>query len=167
MESNRAYLTISEFAEKTKLSKQYIYARFDKELKPYSAYIDGLKMIHISALELFGYNIPIEQETAQEIPENRAEGIPADPNAQNIQREYINYLVSRIDELERENAKQRETIDNYSNRIMELTERAQDLTDKALTTLSQQQYLQLDIQTKKKKDNIFRRLLGHRKQIDD
>ena len=167
MENNKAYLTITEFAEKTKLSKQYLYSRLDTELKPYYKY-DGVKLLHISALELFGCDIPTEQTNAQETPENGAEGIPTEQtNAQNIQREYINYLISRINDLERENEKQRETIDSYSNRILELTTRAQDLTDKALTTLSQQQFLQLDIQTKKKKESIFRRLLGHKKHSDD
>lgn len=143
------YITVSEFSKITGISKQDIYKRLETDLKEYYKYIDGLKKIHISAVEKLGIQIPTEEETQKESEKPQNEN------------QYISYLLEQIKELKAEIKEKDSIIQEYSSKIIEYATKAQEIADKALTTTSQQQYLQA---YEKQKPGFFKRLLLGKKQ---
>jgi AcrR family transcriptional regulator len=70
------YITVAEFAEKAGVSKQAVYQRLNKKLKPYVKMVDGAKMLNTKALEeVYGQSVEqgVEQELEQENQENSKE----------------------------------------------------------------------------------------------
>ena len=54
--TEKEYLSVKEFSEKTRLTQQAIYLRIKQDLEPYIKIIDGKKKISTEALKLFETN---------------------------------------------------------------------------------------------------------------
>lgn len=61
------YLKISDFAEKAGVTPQGIYKRLNSDLQPYLIVEDGIKLLHVDALNLFTVKQP--SKDAQRIQE--------------------------------------------------------------------------------------------------
>ncbi len=58
------YITVSEFAKRSNVSRQYVYKQIDKKLSEYVKVVDNKKMVNIKALKLFKdgtVSQPVEQ----------------------------------------------------------------------------------------------------------
>jgi len=58
---DKQYITISEFAKRTGVSKQAIYSRLDKGLKQFVQVVDNKKMLNIKALDLYNSQGTVNQ----------------------------------------------------------------------------------------------------------
>ena len=70
------YLTIKEFSKQVGLSRQAIYQRLEKDLKPFVKIVDKVKYIRSGALELFAVKpieCMVENSLKVETPENTDE----------------------------------------------------------------------------------------------
>lgn len=69
--NNTEYLTIAEFAERAKISRQAVYSRLNKGLKDFVKIESGKKFVSIKALSLYSDN-EVEQEIKQDFQENQS-----------------------------------------------------------------------------------------------
>ena len=144
-------LTVAEFSQLTGINKQMLYKLIETDLKPFYVYQNGLKMIKKEALSLYNN---AATEPKEETKEEQAE-TPA------AESEYIKYLKEEIKELKEQIKEKDIIIQEFSNKILEYAKKSQELTDKALTTTSQQQYLQA---YETQKTSFFKRLFIGKKQ---
>ena len=146
------YYKVAEFAEIVGINKQKIYKMLEKELKIYEKWIDGYKQISEKAFVLFDKQ-PLNQEQQNQEQEN--------PKDTDTEKQYIEFLKEENKELKRQLTEKDKIIQEYALKIIEYAEKAQEIADKALTTTSQQQYLQA---AEKQKKGFFRRLLTRSKE---
>ena len=90
------YLSIADFADTAGVSKQAVYKRLDKDLKPYLKIIDGRKCLEVSAIELFQTTpgLSTQSSTVETTKDKQS----------------INYLMLQLQEKDRLLAQQQDTI---------------------------------------------------------
>lgn len=74
------YITVAEFSKRANISKQRVYQILNKGLKEFVQEVDGVKMIHIKALERYEHKenySTIEQENNQELNKTLIETVKA------------------------------------------------------------------------------------------
>lgn len=116
------YISIAEFAERAGVSKQAIYSRLKKSLKPYLKKLNGKKYLNIKGLEVFvsTFSIKVEQDFQSKIQGVESEIL-------SILKEEIEVKNKQIEELNAELAKEREYSRKQSEKIATLADQAQKL----------------------------------------
>lgn len=141
-ESN--YISIAEFSKRANISKQRVYQLLNKSLKDFVKEVDGVKMLHISALEHY------QSKVNKSRVEQRFE--------QDFNNPLNDSLIKTIEVLQEQLSVKDRQIEELNNRLaettqalhqaQELTHREQDLTAKNVLMLESQEQ-------KKKKKGIF------------
>lgn len=121
-EMENEYISIAEFAERAGVSKQAIYSRLNKSLKPYLKKLNGKKYLNIKGLEVFvsTFSIKVEQDFQSKIQGVESETL-------SILKEEIEVKNKQIEELNAELAKEREYSRKQSEKIATLADQAQKL----------------------------------------
>lgn len=141
-ESN--YISIAEFSKRANISKQRVYQLLNKSLKDFVKEVDGVKMLHIQALERY---------KSKENKSRVEQGFEQDFN-----NPLNDSLIKTIEVLQEQLSVKDRQIEELNNRLaettqalhqaQELTHREQDLTAKNVLMLESQEQ-------KKKKKGIF------------
>ena len=141
-ESN--YISIAEFSKRANISKQRVYQLLNKSLKDFVKEVDGVKMLHIQALERYQ-----KKENKSRVEQ----GFEQDFN-----NPLNDSLIKTIEVLQEQLSVKDRQIEELNNRLaettqalhqaQELTHREQDLTAKNVLMLESQEQ-------KKKKKGIF------------
>ena len=165
------YLSIAEFAERAKVSKQAIYKQVNNENSQIAPFVlrEGKRtLIKVSALsELYGvdtteatFTTPTEggevEEATQEPTANNPQEQPAaaisTAEVQPLSTDYIEFLKAQIAELKAEKADVEQRLNatiqekdgiikDQSAQLAHLAQQVAQIADKALIATSQQQYL--------------------------
>lgn len=126
------YLSIADFADTAGVSKQAVYKRLDKDLKPYLKIIDGRKCLEVSAIELFQTSPGLStQSSTVETTKDR---------------QSINYLMLQLQEKDRLLAQQQDTIKDQLDQIKELNAHIIELSKAQTEILRKQSQLQENFQ---------------------
>ena len=126
------YLSIADFADTAGVSKQAVYKRLDKDLKPYLKIIDGRKCLEVSAIELFQTTpgLSTQSSTVETTKDKQS----------------INYLMLQLQEKDRLLAQQQDTIKDQLAQIKELNAHIIDLSKAQTEILRKQSQLQENFQ---------------------
>ena len=119
------YLSIAEFAKRAGVTKQAVYLRLNKDLKPYLNELDGKKCLNIKALELYDID-PLEKDASSTIIDLMG----------HLEKQY-ELLSHLVDVLEADNAKLHAELDIKNKQLLESNERQRELS----IMLDQQQKL--------------------------
>lgn len=119
------YLSIAEFAKRAGVTKQAVYLRLNKDLKPYLNELDGKKCLNIKALELYDID-PLEKDASSTIIDLMG----------HLEKQY-ELLSHLVDVLEADNAKLHGELDVKNKQLLESNERQRELS----IMLDQQQKL--------------------------
>jgi hypothetical protein len=141
-ESN--YISIAEFSKRANISKQRVYQLLNKSLKDFVKEIDGVKMLHIQALERYQNkenNSRVEQGFEQDLNNPLNDTLI---KTIEILQEQLNVKDRQIEELNNRLAETTHAL----HQSQELTHREQDLNAKNVLMLESQEQ-------KKKKKGIF------------
>lgn len=133
------YISVAEFAKRAGISKQEAYniARSPQN-EAYTKKINGIIQISTELLK------PAEatespQTVQKQKPVENAEAPVNSPD--NRETAVIDFLMKQIEELREECRSKDKQIAEYNARIISLLEKQQELTEKALITTGQAQYL--------------------------
>ena len=126
------YLSIADFADTAGVSKQAVYKRLDKDLKPYLKIIDGRKCLEVSAIELFQTTpgLSTQSSTVETTKVKQSK----------------NYLMLQLQETDRLLAQQQDTIKDQLAQIKELNAHIIDLSKAQTEILRKQSQLQENFQ---------------------
>ena len=156
------FISVAEYAKRQGISKQEAYRIIGSpQNAPYATKING--KIQISTKIFEGVESP--QEAQKQESKEAVENAEA-PVKETDSREtaVIDFLMKQIEELREEVKSKDKQIAEHNARIALLLEKQQELTEKALITTGQAQYLQAN----NKKQGFFSRLfLGKGKDIID
>lgn len=156
------YISVAEYAKRAGISKQEAYRIIGSpQNEPYTKRINGKIQVLVSILksEEVADNPPVETE--QKPVENAESPVIRTDNRETA---VIDFLMKQIEELREEVRNKDRQIEEHNARIALLLEKQQELTEKALITTGQAQYLQ----ARNKKQGFFSRLfLGKGKDIVD
>lgn len=141
-ESN--YISIAEFSKRANISKQRVYQLLNKSLKDFVKEVDGVKMLHIQALERY---------QSKENKSRVEQGFEQDFN-----NPLNDSLIKTIEVLQEQLSVKDRQIEELNNRLAETTQalhQAQELTHRE-QDLNAKNVLMLESQEqKKKKKGIF------------
>lgn len=136
MTVNETYLSIAEFAERAGVSKQAVYKRLDKGLKPYVKEINGIKCISLSAIGLY------QQPTEPTVEPTEQPHKPTVESADSIK-----YLLAQLEEKDKLIHQQQATIDSQNSQIRDLQnhiiEQGKELTEIVKKQSQQQENFQI------------------------
>lgn len=114
------YLTVSEFSERCGTSKQAVYSRLNKSLKPYLKMEDGVKKISTRALyELYGF----ERDTGAQQERKSVE--------QGLNNQLIDLLNKQLIQKDRQIENLEQLLFNMNAQLTESQHRIQALMDKS------------------------------------
>lgn len=126
-------VSIAEFAKMCGKPKAEVYRMLAEEAnKPFVSVVDGMKMVDIAILE--------KKPEAEDKKEECAE-VPHQNTDEASDKETITALSARIAELEEELKVKDNTIMDLSLKLAEMAQKTQEISEKALNTVAQQQYL--------------------------
>ena len=134
------FISVAEFAKRAGISKQEAYSiARSPQNEAYTQRINGKIQIAVDLLK------PLEatqspQKPVVEKPVENAEA-PA-RETENRETAVIDFLMKQIEDLREECRSKDKQLAEYSERITALLEKQQELTEKALITTGQAQYLQ-------------------------
>jgi hypothetical protein len=134
------YISVAEFAKRAGISKQEAYSiARSPQNEAYTKRINGKIQIAVELLK------PLEapaspQKPKEEKPVENAEAPVNSP--ENRETAVIDFLMKQIEELREEVRSKDKQIAEHNARIALLLEKQQELTEKALITTGQAQYLQ-------------------------
>lgn len=98
---NNEYITVAEFANRAKISKQRVYQLLNKRLKPFVQVVDGKKMLDIKALENF--NIKEDCSNFQESCSSVEQEIKQDESTTlDLLKTTIEMLQKQLDEKDKQ-----------------------------------------------------------------
>lgn len=98
---NKEYITVAEFANRAKISKQRVYQLLNKRLKPFVQVVDGKKMLNIKGLEDF--NIKEDCSNFQESCSSVEQEIKQDKSATlDLLKTTIEILQKQLDEKDKQ-----------------------------------------------------------------
>lgn len=141
-ESN--YISIAEFSKRANISKQRVYQLLNKSLKDFVKEVDGVKMLHIQALERY---------QSKENKSRLKQGFE-----QELNNPLNDSLIKTIEVLQEQLSVKDRQIEELNNRLAETTQalhQAQELTHRE-QDLNAKNVLMLESQEqKKKKKGIF------------
>ena len=138
VEENKRYLTVAEYCEYIGITKQAVYSKLDKTLKPYVVEIDGKKYIDsVIFIEYHHY----EADPTEEVKGSQDNSTPTVNESQGQSSQFLAFLQQQIAEkdkqialLQQQNAdlqqsnKEKDThIIEQSNKITMLLEQSQEL----------------------------------------
>ena len=141
-ESN--YISIAEFSKRANISKQRVYQLLNKSLSDFVKEVDGVKMLHISALERYqskGNKSRVEQGFEQDLNNPLNDSLI---KTIEVLQEQLSVKDRQIEELNNRLAETTQAL----HQAQELTHREQDLNAKNVLMLESQEQ-------KKKKKGIF------------
>lgn len=141
-ESN--YISIAEFSKRANISKQRVYQLLNKSLSDFVKEVDGVKMLHISALERYqskGNKSRVEQGFEQDFNNPLNDSLI---KTIEVLQEQLSVKDRQIEELNNRLAETTQAL----HQAQELTHREQDLNAKNVLMLESQEQ-------KKKKKGIF------------
>ena len=141
-ESN--YISIAEFSKRANISKQRVYQLLNKSLSDFVKEVDGVKMLHISALERYqskGNKSRVEQGFKQDLNNPLNDSLI---KTIEVLQEQLSVKDRQIEELNNRLAETTQAL----HQAQELTHREQDLNAKNVLMLESQEQ-------KKKKKGIF------------
>jgi predicted DNA-binding protein YlxM (UPF0122 family) len=147
------YLTVAELAKECNLSRQAVYVKLDKELKPFLKIIDNKKMVSSKALKILNVN------SVNEIDKNIDETI----DKKNEQFKMI--LTNTIDILTEQLLVKDRQIEQLNCQIQQSNEMNRELNEriKELTALQHNnQVIQLKLH-EQHKPKLLERLFGNKK----
>lgn len=133
------YISISEFAKKAGVSRQTIYNRLDKDLKPYLQIIDNQKKLDIRALELFKK----ENDCQEECQENDKQFTTLDKDLTSALQADFDLLNRTISILETELNEKNSRINDLMEENRKLNESLRSLSEKAGNALQAMTQTQL------------------------
>ena len=134
------YISVAEYAKRAGISKQEVYSLIrSPQNEAYTKKINGKIQISIELLK------PAEatqspQKPVVEKPVENAEAPVRE--TENRETAVIDFLMKQIEELREEVRSKDKQIAEHNARIASLLEKQQELTEKALITTGQAQYLQ-------------------------
>ena len=141
-ESN--YISIAEFSKRANISKQRVYQLLNKSLSDFVKEVDGVKMLHIQALERYqskGNKSRVEQGFEQDLNNPLNDSLI---KTIEVLQEQLSVKDRQIEELNNRLAETTQAL----HQAQELTHREQDLNAKNVLMLESQEQ-------KKKKKGIF------------
>lgn len=153
------YISVAEYAKRAGISKAEAYRIIGSpQNAPYSTKINGKIQVSTKIFEA----VESPQEAQEQKAVENAEAPINSPDSR--ETAVIDFLMKQIEELREECRSKDKQIAEYNARIALLLEKQQELTEKALITTGQAQYLQ----ARNKKQGFFSRLfLGKGKDIVD
>lgn len=153
-------VSIAEFAKMCGKPKAEVYKILEKEdFRKYAVVENGLKKVDTSLLDVLQGKIPEAQDKKEEFAE-----VPHHSTDEARDKETITALSARIEELEEELKVKDNTIMELSLKLAEMAQKTQDITEKALNAVNQQQILTA---LTAKKLPWYRRLLGGKSNTNE
>lgn len=153
-------VSIAEFAKMCGKPKAEVYKILEKEdFRKYAVVENGLKKVDTSLLDVLQGKIPEAQDKKEEFAE-----VPHQSTDEARDKETITALTARIAELEEELKVKDNTIMELSLKLAEMAQKTQDITEKALNAVNQQQILTA---LTAKKLPWYRRLLGGKSNTNE
>lgn len=148
MEKKNGYIGIEEYAELSGISLVEAFSEVIRgDLTGLYKEVDRRTFVSVKALERHG-------KTLEEPKEESNKTSP-------LQCDEIKKLLNELDIANRTISEQQEKITNLSLELAEMAKKCQEITDKALTTVNQQQILTAMVT---KKEPWYKRLLSAGKQ---
>lgn len=154
------FISVAEYAKRQGISKQEAYRIIGSpQNAPYATKING--KIQISTKIFEGVESPQEAKKQEAVVSPQEAPVKETDSRETA---VIDFLMKQIEELREEVKSKDKQIAEHNARIALLLEKQQELTEKALITTGQAQYLQAN----NKKQGFFSRLfLGKGKDIID
>ena len=175
VKENKRYITVAEYCEYINKSKQAIYPKLEKSLKPYVIEIDGKK--YIDSVVFIKYHHQ-EADPTEEVKGSQGFSTPKVNESQGISSEFLKFLQDQITEkdkqialLQQQNAdlqqsnKEKDThIIEQANKITLLLEQSQELQRNSqillATANNTEQAENTDTIAEVEKKGFFKRLFG-------
>lgn len=133
-------VSIAEFAKMCGKPKAEVYRMLAEEAnKPFVSMVDGMKMVDTAILEKKPEAEDKKEECAESQPKTAIQ--PDTPPDEASTHATITALSARIEELEEELKLKDNTIMELSLKLAEMAQKTQEISEKALNTVAQQQYL--------------------------
>ena len=175
IEENKRYLTISEYCERIGRTKQAVYSKLNKALKPYVIEIDGKK--YIDSVIFIEYHHH-KADPTEKVKDSQDNSTPTVNESQGQSSNFLAFLQQQIAEkdkqialLQQQNAdlqqsnKEKDThIIEQSNKITILLEQSQELQRNSQYLLAQannnEQENNEDPKVESEKKGFFKRIFG-------
>nr|CDL65611.1 unnamed protein product [uncultured bacterium] len=133
-------VSIAEFAKMCGKPKAEVYKMLAEETnKPFVSVVDGMKMVDIAILDKKPEEEDKKEEGAESLPKSAQK--PQQSTDEASTHATITALTARIEELEEELKVKDNTIMELSLKLAEMAQKTQEISEKALNTVAQQQYL--------------------------
>lgn len=126
--SGKQYLTVREFAELAKISKQAVYNQLSTRLEPYSIQVENRTVIEKTALDIF-YSSHVEQVSSQV-----EQGLSQPNSASDLQdktdisKELIEMLKEEIKKKDQQIEHLQQRLDHAQDLIADMAQKAQYIT---------------------------------------
>lgn len=160
------YISVAEYAKRAGISKQEVYSLIrSPQNEAYTKKINGKIQISIELLK------PAEATQSPQKPKEESKVDAEAPVKRTDEREtaVIDFLMKQIEELREEVRSKDKQIAEHNARIALLLEKQQELTEKALITTGQAQYLQASnnqpVVEDKPARSIWKRLFGGKDSV--
>lgn len=156
------YISVAEYAKRAGISKQEAYSiARSPQNEPYTKRINGKIQISVELLK------PLEATQSPQKPKEENAEAPV-RETENRETAVIDFLMKQIEDLREECRSKDKQLAEYSERITALLEKQQELTEKALITTGQAQYLQASnnqpVVEDKPSRSIWKRLFSRKEE---